>query len=369
MDVLLRKSIESVVAAHSSVETRYAERMRRTYQILQSYDPALAAEVFNQSRSRGSVEAESATKIQAVFRGYRARKLFTELLYEKYLEEERRQQELDLRRMEEGFLMLENLQLEAELQEKVFLSRQHEMERTHAATLIQRAYRRFKHLPTPQTVLPRTSEQPKAYVKEPPPESSHPKPVPLPHDILTPALLDTFNATGWLDTPLFSLTSPRRGLNITAECEEISAYFEGAYSLKSSDDKDSSDEDSMWYGKQHHVSLTSDFAEEEVEVDDSRLIITDLPLVLQKAPVTQGDFSMTLYKKKAAKPRTLMQLDQELLGRLDHQELAEHAFSLYQDARKLSRELEEALEVREELRESQAYQHRIIEHLLKELTV
>lgn len=344
-----------------SVEHRYAERMRRTYQILHSYNPELAAEVFNQSKPKVSVETMSAIKIQAAFRGFSARKQYTDLLYERYIEDERRQQDIEMRRMEEGLLMLENLQLEAKLEEKLFLNRQHIMERAHAATVIQRSYRRHKHLPTPLAVMPKVVERHDAIVfKEPPPESSHPKPAVYQCDILTPALLDTFNCSGWLDTPLFSLTSPRRGLNITAECDDILKSINVAES-------DCSDDETENCGKQHNVSYESDCPPEPLRVDESRLIIGDFPMLLQK-PVDPegGDFSMTLYKKKnAPTPKSLMQLDYGLLDRLDHQELAEHAYSLWKDAQKLSLELEEVLENREDLRENQALQHRIIEHLLK----
>ena len=143
-------------AAQSLVQQRFQARLQRTFAVLHSFNPSLAAEVFHHPPSaphRTSPEEHAAVAIQRVYRGFKARRLYRDLLYEKYEEEDERRREAELRRLEEGTVLLESIHLQRCIDEKRFLDRQRELERTSAATVIQRAFRRHRHLPLPMTAM------------------------------------------------------------------------------------------------------------------------------------------------------------------------------------------------------------------------
>ncbi len=148
-------------AAHSEIQARFQTRLMRTYEMLQEIDPLIANQVFGRKsepvRVVMSARDRAAVKIQKVYKGWKARKQYLDLLYAQYEEEEERTRETELRRMEEGMLLLDTIQLQQTLKDRQFLQRQHTLERTHAATLIQRAYRRHRGLSlscTALTVIP-----------------------------------------------------------------------------------------------------------------------------------------------------------------------------------------------------------------------
>ena len=126
------------------IKQKYAERMKRTYDILQSFNANLADEVFKNFRQKDDVKSASAVKIQKVYKGYLARKQYQEMLYNHYIEEEERERKKEKLRMEEGLLMLENINLEEKIKEKQFLLKQRELEKNWAATVIQRRFRNHK---------------------------------------------------------------------------------------------------------------------------------------------------------------------------------------------------------------------------------
>jgi len=134
----------------TTFQQKYEERMKRTYQILQLFNPNLADEVFQKHipKSQDPVFQDTlskcATKIQKVFKGYKARKDYEELLYDNYIKEEETARQKEKLRMAEGLIMLENVRLEADIKEKQFLLRQNELERSWAATVIQRRYKEYK---------------------------------------------------------------------------------------------------------------------------------------------------------------------------------------------------------------------------------
>lgn len=144
-------------AAHSEIQARFQTRLLRTYEMLQEIDPLIANQVFGRKSEPVpvvmSARDRAAVKIQKVYKGWKARKQYLDLLYAQYEEEEERTREAELRRMEEGMLLLDTIQLQQTLKDRQFLQRQHALERTHAATLIQRAYRRHKGLSLPFTAL------------------------------------------------------------------------------------------------------------------------------------------------------------------------------------------------------------------------
>lgn len=137
-------STEEIMNAR--IKQKYAERMKRTYDILQCYNSNLADEVFQNFKPKDDIYCSSAIKIQKIFKGFVARKMFKDLLYNHYIEEEERAFNQEKLRMEEGLIMLENIELEEKIKEKQFLIRQKELERNWAATVIQRRYRTFKSL-------------------------------------------------------------------------------------------------------------------------------------------------------------------------------------------------------------------------------
>lgn len=131
-------------------QQKYEERMKRTYKILQVFNPNLADEVFDKllpkvpdPLSQNDL-SKCAIKIQKVFKGYKARKNYEELLYDQYIREEETARQREKIRMAEGLIMLENVRLEADIKEKQFLLRQKELERNWAATVIQRRYKAYK---------------------------------------------------------------------------------------------------------------------------------------------------------------------------------------------------------------------------------
>lgn len=64
---------------------------------------------------------KTAAKIQALARGHSARKLYGELLYDKYAAEEEAEAEAERKRMEEGMRLLEKKKTEQDLLEKSIL--------------------------------------------------------------------------------------------------------------------------------------------------------------------------------------------------------------------------------------------------------
>lgn len=153
-----RQAARGYAGAAHRVQQKYLERMKRTYRILQGFDAFLADEVFNQRRehtrqkTRRPEEAAAVT-IQKRFRGYLARKLYTEMLYARYEAQENRAREVEFRRVEEGLLLLESQQLQQQIREKQSLSRQKDLQQNYAATVIQRWYRRWKQLPLPVSAV------------------------------------------------------------------------------------------------------------------------------------------------------------------------------------------------------------------------
>lgn len=140
------------------VHQKYLERMKRTYHILQGFNPYLADEVFNQRREHTRQktrrpEEAAAVVIQTRYRGYRARKVYADMLYAQYEAFEEKARDEEMRRVEEGMLLLSSLHLQQEIKQKQFLSRQKDIERHFAARVIQRAYRRWKSLPVPLSAV------------------------------------------------------------------------------------------------------------------------------------------------------------------------------------------------------------------------
>lgn len=145
-----KKPLSTEELMNARIQQKYTERMKKTHEILQLFNANLADEVFENfipKVEKSSIFDErtlSAVKIQKVVKGFIARKKYQGLLYEHYMQEEEKVMERERMRLEEGFIMLENVRLEENIKEKQFLLRQQELEKNWAATVIQRRYRNFK---------------------------------------------------------------------------------------------------------------------------------------------------------------------------------------------------------------------------------
>lgn len=131
MDILAftRKSIDTASAAQGRIKRKYTERMKRTYNILQGYNPILADEVFNQHKKKTDVYTRNAIKIQSLYRSYKARTFYKDLLYEKYIQEENKLRSEELRRMEDELINMDNHLLEEQIRNKQFFAKQKELEK------------------------------------------------------------------------------------------------------------------------------------------------------------------------------------------------------------------------------------------------
>eukprot|EP00736_Rhodelphis_marinus_P009443 Rmarinus@m.23404 len=92
---------------------------------------------------------DAAKKIQAVFRGYKARKQYVELLLGQFEREERKRREKDMQHIEEGLQLLERVQEEEKIAERAVLRRSELVREDSSAAKIQaafRAHRRASHI-------------------------------------------------------------------------------------------------------------------------------------------------------------------------------------------------------------------------------
>lgn len=212
-----RKSISTLSSAQSRIEQKYNERMRRTYHILQTYNQSIADQVFNQKRPKTySKEEQAAIKLQSYYRGYSQRKIFNDMLYEKYEEEENKRREEEIRKMEEGILMMECIQLQQRIEEMEFLNRQKVIEKNYAATVIQRAWRKVKKLPTPLSSLPRMENFEVASMQEI--EMNHSLTLSPPMRSIIPTELEALNCSELLSNETIGFDSPRL-LSVTQHIE------------------------------------------------------------------------------------------------------------------------------------------------------
>lgn len=266
----VRKSIDTISAAQKRVKDKYADRMRRTYLILQSFNSELANQVFNQ-HPKQDPQNQAAILIQKTYKGYKARQLYKDLLYELYEEELEKSRSIELKRMEEGLLELENIQLEEQIKEKQFLARQKEIERNWAATVIQRRFRDFKGWRVPMEVLPQIQEK-KALYKTP---QQQPR--------ISVALKErNFKDFEGSDT-------------LEPDWNMLGTFREVKHELSENSEPEDEDEDDVFM-KPHNVSLEETISENEVPSEMSQEFQTG---VLEfSGIVKKDDFSMTLYQEK-----------------------------------------------------------------------
>lgn len=350
-----RETLQSYSEAQTRVQQKYLERMKRTYRILQGFDAFLADEVFNQRREHTRQktrrpEEAAAVVIQKRYRGHRARKQYAELLYAKYEAEEERAKQAELRRVEEGLLVMESLQLQQQIKEKQLLSRQKDLQRNFAATVIQRCYRQWKEFPLPASALTLMSSDS---------DSIPDLPIcPAPHSSWAPPAQDQINLTG----------------------------LQG-----NSEENSESEDESEAFARMHHVSrdsqwdyedqlMSSDRGEVEGNLEES-LTSSSIRSLGLKSLNTTGDFSMTQYMRKSEPvwggPQSLSTLRTELTGTTARQKLPtldelrklplsalrRKAEKFHQEIIQLSENLAEITEKRDKMQANVDFSKRLVSFL------
>ena len=350
-----RETLQSYSEAQTRVQQKYLERMKRTYRILQGFDAFLADEVFNQRREHTRQktrrpEEAAAVVIQKRYRGYRARKQYGELLYAKYEAEEERAKQAELRRVEEGLLVMESLQLQQQIKEKQLLSRQKDLQRNFAATVIQRCYRQWKEFPLPASALTLMSSDSDS----------------LPDLPICPA-------------PHSSWAPPSQAQMKLDGLEE------------NSEEDSESDGEPEVFARMHHVSrdsqldyedqlMSSDRGDVEGGLEGSLTASSGRSLGL-KSLNTTGDFSMTQYMRKSEPvwggPQSLSTLRTELTGtaarprlptleelrKLPVSVLRRKAESAHQEIIQLSENLAEITEKRDKMLANVDFSKRLVSFL------
>ena len=285
--------------------------------------------------------------IQKRFRGYRARKLYAELLYAQYEAEEERARLAELRRVEEGLLTMESLQLQQQIKEKQLLSRQKDLQRNFAATVIQRGYRRWKQFPLPASALTLLSSDS---------DSLPDLPIcPAPHSSWAPPSQDLLNFESLQDT-----------------AEESSE----------------SDGETEAFARMHPVSRDSDWEDPLLSSTEVGGLEEELNATASsgrslglKSLNNTGDFSMTQYMRKSEPvwggPQSLSTLRTELSGitarprfltrdelrQMPLSALRRRAESAYQEMTQLRETLAEITEKAEEMRSKTDFSRHLVTFL------
>ncbi|XP_078381119.1 uncharacterized protein LOC144663911 isoform X3 [Oculina patagonica] len=115
----------------------------RTRAAMAAINPMLAKKVLPLPNEL-SEEEVAAIIIQAHFRGYLARKLFVQLLYEKFVKEEEEREAKTREQVEEGELLVENYRLNLEMEENTCLRKNLRRGVECDVITIQRAWRQHK---------------------------------------------------------------------------------------------------------------------------------------------------------------------------------------------------------------------------------
>eukprot|EP01137_Pigoraptor_chileana_P002132 Opistho-2@40588 len=115
----------------------------RTRETLRSMNPYLGDQIIP-AHDGGTVdEARAAVILQSTYRGLLARRKYVDLLFAKYESEEAARQRNEMRRLEEGEVLLETVHLKRMLSETSVVERSKHMRETYAAVVVQRAFRKY----------------------------------------------------------------------------------------------------------------------------------------------------------------------------------------------------------------------------------
>ncbi|XP_029197962.2 uncharacterized protein LOC114963013 isoform X1 [Acropora millepora] len=115
----------------------------KTREAMAAIHPTLAKKIIPLPNEM-SREESAAVCIQAHFRGYLARKIFVQLLYDKYMKEHEEMEARRKQQVEEGELLVENYRLNVEVEENSFLRKNHRRGMECDVITIQRAWREYK---------------------------------------------------------------------------------------------------------------------------------------------------------------------------------------------------------------------------------
>ena len=128
------------------------DRLERTFEVLSKINPYIAKEVLDPKRQKNMTKEEKAViKMQKTYRGYKARKLFSKILYEHYLKLDEEEKKLRDQQVEEGLRALHAKEIEDRIIDEEFISRQRKLRETSSAITIQRRFR--EHLKNPKRKL------------------------------------------------------------------------------------------------------------------------------------------------------------------------------------------------------------------------
>lgn len=124
----------------------------RTRAAMAAINPMLAKKVLPLP-NEVTVEEAAAISIQAYFRGYLARKLFVQLLYERFIKEEEEREAKMREQVEEGEILVENYRLNLEMEENTCLRKNLRRGIECDVITIQRAWRQHKKQSQDQIIV------------------------------------------------------------------------------------------------------------------------------------------------------------------------------------------------------------------------
>ncbi len=123
-------------------------RNRRTYAALAKIDPHLASSVVDAAKilsgNSGTLVERSAITIQRIARGFVHRKIYADILFEKFEKEERERERLKQLQVEEGEALLRTVVIKQRMRDEKLVWKNRCAVNNHKATLIQRYYRKWR---------------------------------------------------------------------------------------------------------------------------------------------------------------------------------------------------------------------------------
>ena len=141
------------------------DRLERTFNVLSKISPYIAKEVLESKKLNNMSKKERGVlKIQSVYRGFKARKHFSELLFEYYKKLEDEEEKIRKQQVEEGLRALQAKEIEEKISDNEFIERQRKLRRISAAVTIQRRFRAYLKSPK-RKFKPKKEEKIDKYAK------------------------------------------------------------------------------------------------------------------------------------------------------------------------------------------------------------